>query len=152
MGSIVRRSSRVAVCVVLGFLLTACGSGASPEGSEAHDATSDLISGVARGSCTTLAALADEPMTFPEVDCDEEHDAEVVGLIKLDGDELPSVVELEERGQAECTTLMGEYLSDGAEASDLTMYWIRPTDTQWEEGIRVMPCIATGTAPWSGRL
>lgn len=128
------------------LLVSACSNGAAGGGAEPGR---DLIAGAQLGVCTTLDLLRDKPLEFPRVSCDGPHDAEVISLIRLEGEQLPTVVELEKIGQDKCTRALGDLQ---LEHQSYRVYWIRPDETQWDSGVRDMPCVATSETEWSGSL
>jgi len=112
----------------------------------------DLITGAQVGACSRLEDLQNRPETFPAVSCDESHDVEVIHVIALDGDEMPSVADLEERGLRECRAAVADYVGEPYEDAGLRVYWMRPTEKLWDDGIHTMPCLAVSEKAVEGSI
>jgi hypothetical protein len=100
-----------------------------------------------------------EILDVPAVPCDEPHDNEVFHAFELDGDELPSEAEIEERVDEECLPAFDRFVGTAYEESELDLVSIWPTAGSWDDGDREVLCAVyaldlsklEGTVAGSGR-
>lgn len=107
----------------------------------------DSVFDVEVGQC--IEAPAEDGGTIselPDVDCDEDHNGEVIHLFEHEGDndDFPGQPALQEEAREECE---GEAFEDytGTEYSEsaISIFYITPSEESWGEGDRETICIGS---------
>ena len=96
------------------------------------------------GMCATVSDLDDEVTSIPVVECDEPHDAEVIGLGEANpggGGEYPGIVEVNEIVNAECVEDFADYVGADPD-SELAPTFVFPNEENWTEADGNYVCFA----------
>lgn len=104
------------VALVLG--LAAC---SDPEVVSANEG--DCIESLSTGSVSEL----------PTVDCDEPHDAQVVGVFDHDGDDFPGDEAIATTANERCAELFEEFVGAPVTETSLAFSSVNPTEQTWNE-------------------
>ncbi len=130
------RTARIVTAAVggLGLALTMAACGATVP-------TAD------RGDCVDTAEMGgsgDEGVTeIPTVDCSEEHDAQVVHVYEIDGDDYPGEDAILAQADEECVRGFEEYVGSDYMESQLAVLPLYPTAETWDvANDREVLCIA----------
>lgn len=70
---------------------------------------------------------------LPTVDCDEPHDAQVVGLFDHEGDDFPGEAEIAATAQERCEELFEEFVGAPFTDTSLVFSTVNPTEQTWNE-------------------
>ncbi len=109
------------------------------------------------GACTLTDYLQGDSIDeLPLMACTEVHDAEIVGLFDIEGEDFPGIDGVKEAADAGCTSAFEEYVGTPAAESELTIFTIYPTEQTWNNlDDREVICIAylsgaDATESWAG--
>lgn len=93
-----------------------------------------------RMNCTEVTDLEDDSVNLQPTDCDEPHQAELVGLLEVDHPRYPE--ELTGRMFDDCFQLALDYIGIGVSDLRVPTYSIlsRPTEEDWDNGNRTLLC------------
>ena len=128
---------RLATAVAIGVVLATSGCAAQAP-------TADV------GECLQAESLEGEVSELPIVDCDEEHDAQVVHSFDMPGEDYPSDEEWAGEIEERCLENFEEFVGIAYADSALRVRDLSPTEASWETGDRQVLCIAfTGGEPVS---
>ncbi len=82
--------------------------------------------------------------------CTDPHDAEVIGLTTIHGDDLPQSDALDAQAQEECLHAFQTYVGIDYPSSSLDLTWMLPTRESWDTADdREIVCIAYAGEPSS---
>ncbi|WP_420112009.1 septum formation family protein [Pseudactinotalea sp.] len=109
------------------------------------------------GACTTTDVMDNSSVsTLPLMDCSYEHDAQVIGLFDVEGDEYPGVATVRADARAGCEEAFEDFVGIAVADSDLELWHISPTEGTWDNNDdREVICIAyleegSVTESWEG--
>ena len=129
---------------------------AEPETWTVTNPDTGLVSGEV-GACTTTDVMeSSDVSTLPLMDCGHEHDAQVVGLFDLEGDDFPGSSTVRSDARTGCEDAFEGFVGVAIGDSDLDLWQITPTEGTWNNaGDREVICIAylesgTTTGSWEG--
>jgi len=119
--------------------------------------------GAILGGCASTSALAltegdclvrpvdDAPVTdVTTTSCTDAHDAEVVGVTTVRGDDLPQSDVLDAQAQDDCLQAFQAYVGIDYPSSSLDLTWMVPTRESWDTADdREIVCIAYAGEPSS---
>ncbi|WP_328879536.1 DUF4190 domain-containing protein [Streptomyces sp. NBC_00299] len=103
---------------------------------------------LATGDCfnSSTGTLEGETYDVDEVPCTEEHDAEVVGVVKVPDGSFPGDDELAEVADDQCYEQAGRYALDAWAVPDgVDVYYLVPTRQSWRFGDRAITCMFGST-------
>lgn len=133
--------------------------GESPTEPETYTVTNtntELVSAEV-GACTTTDVMESTTVsTLPLMDCSYEHDAQVIGLIDLEGEDFPGTATVRADARAGCEAAFEDFVGIAEADSELELWHISPTEATWDNsGDREVICIAylesgTVTESWEG--
>lgn len=115
-----------------------------------------------QGECISMAQMVEESgdegvADIPTVDCDEEHDAQVVHTYEVEGDEFPGEEALYEQAAEECIPGFEDFVGSDFMESELDVDPLLPSPDSWDQANdREVLCIAfamdgsTTTESWEG--
>lgn len=133
--------------------------GESPTEPETYTVTNPDTSLVSAevGACTTTDVMENSSVsTLPLMDCGYEHDAQVIGLFDLEGDEFPGTATVRSDARAACEAAFEEFVGIAESDSELQLWHISPTEGTWDNNDdREVICIAyleegSVTESWEG--
>jgi hypothetical protein len=116
-----------------------------------------LAAGALVGGCSSTSALAlkeGDCFLYPDEGdteisdvttkaCTEEHDAEIIGVTTVDGDEMPQSDALDAQAQDDCLAAFQDYVGTAYEDSTLGLTWLVPTQDSWDKADdREIVCVA----------
>jgi hypothetical protein len=126
---LVRLPLGIAAGVALLLGLAAC---SDPEVATAE--TGDCIETLSAGSISEL----------PTVDCDEPHDAQVIGVFDHEGDDFPGDAEIATTAGERCEEFFEEFVGAPFTETSLSPSSVNPTQQTWDEADdRETICLAT---------
>jgi hypothetical protein len=126
---LVRLPVGIAAGVALLLGLAAC---SDPEVPTAE--VGDCIESLSAGSVTEI----------PTVDCDEPHQAQVIGTFDHEGDDFPGTAAIEATAVEECTEAFEEFVGAPFLETSLSPSSLNPTEETWNEADdRETICLAT---------
>lgn len=95
---------------------------------------------------------------WTEIDCAEEHYAEIYLITDLDGDEYPGDEQVDQQASDACLAAFADYVGAEYEDSELNYLYFAPDEAAWEVGDRQVVCAVgdpagniTGSVKGSGR-
>ena len=95
------------------------------------------------GDCIETIGLG-SVSELPTVDCDEPHDAQVIGVFDHDGDDFPGDAAIQEEAAARCIELFEEFVGAPFTETSLSPSSVNPTEQTWNEADdRETICFAT---------
>jgi hypothetical protein len=123
-------------------LLAAAGAACSDE---------DSVFNVEVGQCVEeVADLSGAVSELPDIDCDQDHEGEVIFLFEHEGDDddYPGGDALEEEASEECEgDAFEDYTGTDFDESAIAILYITPSEDSWGDGDRETICVAsTGEA------
>lgn len=126
----VPRSGRAAIGLVL---LAAAGVACS----DPEVATADV------GECIESVATSNIE-ELPTVDCDDAHQAQVVGAFDHEGDDFPGDDAILDEARSQCDELFDDFVGAPVEETTLGLSTINPTEETWNEADdRETLCVVT---------
>lgn len=133
-----RRWSVMVAAVASCLVVVGCSnSGDAGDVGGGEDVATEPVVGACLEDNTVLAAGGTpDDLTF--VGCNEEHEAEIGGVVALDGDEYPGPEGVGPR-LGECPDLIASYLEDPGMAYDDGQFV--PDEAAWEAGHRSILCL-----------
>ncbi|MDO5034890.1 MAG: septum formation family protein [Actinomycetaceae bacterium] len=105
------------------------------------------------GDCINLpddtnVATGIELASVSQVSCSSEHEAQVYASVELDGEEMPSPEELQQRAIEFCEPAFEEFVGVPLARSSLDAFPLMPTKEGWERaGDRTLLCVAFSASP-----
>jgi hypothetical protein len=96
------------------------------------------------GDCVMTPKNSQSVLTrLEEVPCDEDHDGEVVGVVRL-GDEsaYPGEQELQKRANEACTTRLLDYIDEDLNPLDYRLLYVYPNRESWRREKRAV-CVVS---------
>lgn len=136
-----RRAAAVLALPLLGVSLASCSTVPA-----AHLEVGDCL------DSATLRNANDMVGRVTVVECDEEHDTEVVGVYEVPGEDYPGPDALNEIAGTECTASFREYVGVDYQLSELELVPLIPSEKGWEADDHRMVCIATAPEPFTGSV
>ena len=112
-----RLSGPVAGLLLLAFAGVAC--------SDPEVATAEV------GECIESVSFNVEEL--PTVDCDDDHEAQVVGTFDHEGDDFPGEGAIIEEAEEKCQDLFDDFVGAPVEETSLNLNTINPTEETWNE-------------------
>lgn len=104
------------------------------------DQTSGSDGPLSVGSCFNdpgVSVVSD----IPQLDCSEPHDFEMIGSVKIEGDEFPGEDAVWDQSIATCTSVFEEYVGAPYATSIWFLHAFTPTAEGWDQGDRVANCL-----------
>jgi hypothetical protein len=115
------------------------------------------VATVETGTCLNTSDLQGQIEEFNELDCTEEHDAQVVGKFELEDGDFPGDETITAEAEEQCAATFEEYVGISYDESSLSLNFIGPTEQTWDQASdREVICIAftsdgsTVTESWEG--
>jgi hypothetical protein len=105
-----------------GILLLALAGAAC---SDPEVATADV------GEC--IESISFNVEELPTVDCDEDHEAQVVGAFDHEGDDFPGEGDIIAEAEEQCQELFDDFVGAPVEETSLNLNTINPTEETWNE-------------------
>ncbi|MGB5936893.1 MAG: septum formation family protein [Ornithinimicrobium sp.] len=120
---------RLAIAFVIGAVFAASGCAQQAP-------TADV------GECLQTESLEGEVRDLPTMDCSEEHDAQVVHVFDMPGEDYPSDEEWTTTLEENCLAGFEEYVGVEYAESTLSVRDLSPSEESWDAGDRQVLCIA----------
>jgi hypothetical protein len=80
---------------------------------------------------------------LPTVDCDDDHEAQVVGAFDHEGDDFPGAAAILEEAESQCQELFDDFVGAPVQETSLSLNTVNPTEETWNEaGDRETLCMA----------
>jgi len=140
----VRRTALAAAILAFAALLTGCAAGVSPAPETSVPTpteTTTPLTDLAVGDCYDQAGQG----VVLVLDCADPHSFEVFASLLVDAPEYPTDT-LETTATDRCRTAFGSFIGLEYDASELSLRYVAPSDTTWEQGDREVLCIVADPA------
>ncbi|HLS64853.1 MAG TPA: septum formation family protein [Ruania sp.] len=86
------------------------------------------------GTCMNSSDFeADEITEIPEVDCSEEHDAQIFHKFDMDDGDFPGRDAIQTAAGEECVPAFEEFVGTGYQESSLDINFIGPSEDTWDQ-------------------
>ena len=140
-----KQTFRMAIALMLALFMVACGAG--DDGTdEVRPVATEPVVGACIEDASVLKTGDFTPADLVFVDCAGVHDAEIAGVIEIDGEEYPGqdVIGPQYVG-GECPDTVSSYLDD-PDMLYSEVAWA-PDEPEWEDGYRTVLCFVVAPGP-----
>ncbi|ACQ81892.1 hypothetical protein Bcav_3650 [Beutenbergia cavernae DSM 12333] len=96
------------------------------------------------GNCIDDLENPVSPGTFLHVPCAQPHHAEVVAEYTITEPDFPGTDAVQQQADDFCSTEVPEALPTEIDRTNLTVYYLYPTQTTWDDGDRIISCFVLG--------
>ncbi len=116
------------------------GSPADQDASIIPDEARTNVSNLSVGQCVQKPADPSAPLTT--VDCSSPHWGEVFFVAPIEDSTLPDYETLNDRAFEACTPAFADYVGTPYDESSLDTTWFFPSSNSWDNGDRIIACVA----------
>lgn len=116
------------------------GSPADQDASVIPDEARTNVSNLSVGQCVQKPADPSAPLTT--VDCSSPHWGEVFFVAPIEDSTLPDYETLNDRAFEACTPAFADYVGTPYDESSLDTTWFFPSSNSWDNGDRIIACVA----------
>ncbi|WP_277050469.1 septum formation family protein [Ruania albidiflava] len=86
------------------------------------------------GTCVNSSDFeGDEVTDIPEVDCSEEHDAQIFHKFDMDDGDFPGNDAIRSAAEEQCVPAFEEFVGTGYQESSLDISYIGPSEDTWDQ-------------------